>query len=312
VLNGLSSGEGLIWAVRDPIEKKEPVKEKGVITGYQTVITDHGVSDKRLMIIESEFAAPLRMTKRDGNTLSTTLRLAWESGKLQLMTKNSPARATDAHVSIIGHITKEELVATMSEVEGFNGFANRFLWLCVKRSKLLPEGGAPVDLTPFVGLLTAAMEHAKTVGRMSRDEEASELWAELYRKMAEGRNGLFGAVTSRAEAQVLRLSLIYALLDRVSIIRAEHLRAAYALWHYAEDSARYVFGDSTGDKLADKVLEILRTGPKTRKEIHSRTNRHIKAEELTRVLTLLRDQGLVKSYKNNNTGGRPSELWSLA
>lgn len=33
VFNGLSSGEGLIWAVRDAIEKQEPVREKGRSTG---------------------------------------------------------------------------------------------------------------------------------------------------------------------------------------------------------------------------------------------------------------------------------------
>jgi hypothetical protein len=42
VMSGLASGEGLTWAVRDPIEKDEPVKDKGQITGYQTVIIDQG------------------------------------------------------------------------------------------------------------------------------------------------------------------------------------------------------------------------------------------------------------------------------
>lgn len=53
VKTGLSSGEGLIWAVRDEIEKQEPIREKGkTITGYQTVIVDKGVTDKRLLVIE--------------------------------------------------------------------------------------------------------------------------------------------------------------------------------------------------------------------------------------------------------------------
>jgi hypothetical protein len=33
VASGLSSGEGLIWAVRDPIERRDPIKEKGHFTG---------------------------------------------------------------------------------------------------------------------------------------------------------------------------------------------------------------------------------------------------------------------------------------
>ena len=45
VMAGLSSGEGLIWAVRDEIEKQEPIRDKGKITGYQAVIADKGVAD---------------------------------------------------------------------------------------------------------------------------------------------------------------------------------------------------------------------------------------------------------------------------
>src|SRR5262249_55479408 len=68
IMTGLSSGEGLVWAVRDQIEKEEPIKEKGVITGYQTAIVDRGVADKRLLVMEPEFASVLRIAKRDGNT----------------------------------------------------------------------------------------------------------------------------------------------------------------------------------------------------------------------------------------------------
>jgi len=44
---GLSSGEGLIWQVRDPIEEQQTIKEKGRVVSYDMVTTDPGVSDKR-------------------------------------------------------------------------------------------------------------------------------------------------------------------------------------------------------------------------------------------------------------------------
>jgi hypothetical protein len=95
VLAGLSSGEGLIWAVRDEIEKQEPIRDKKkTITGYQTVIADKGVADKRLLVIEPEFASVLRVAGRDGNTLSTVYRQAWDSGLLRVLNKNSPVKAT--------------------------------------------------------------------------------------------------------------------------------------------------------------------------------------------------------------------------
>src|SRR5262249_52333926 len=94
VVHGLSSGEGLIWAVRDPVEKMEAVKEKGRVVGYEKVIADHGVEDKRLLVLESEFAGPLRVMRRESNTLSSTLRQAWDTGDLRTLVKHNPARAT--------------------------------------------------------------------------------------------------------------------------------------------------------------------------------------------------------------------------
>ena len=41
IASGLSSGEGLIWQVRDQIVKMEAVKDSGRVVGYQEVITDH-------------------------------------------------------------------------------------------------------------------------------------------------------------------------------------------------------------------------------------------------------------------------------
>ncbi|MBK7995243.1 MAG: DUF3987 domain-containing protein [Blastocatellia bacterium] len=121
--------------------KTEPIKEKGKVTGYQKVIIDSGIEDKRLLIIETEFASVLRVLQRDGNTLSAIIREAWDKGDLRIITKNNPAQATQAHISIIGHITPDELRRYIDRTELGNGFANRFLWLCVKRSKLLPDGG---------------------------------------------------------------------------------------------------------------------------------------------------------------------------
>lgn len=139
VQSGLSSGEGFIWAVRDQIEEKQAIRTKGRVADYQMVITDQGVEDKRLLLVESEFGSVLRVLQRDGNTLSAQMRQAWDSGTLRTLTKSQPVRATDAHVSLIGHVTREELLKYLNETEQANGFANRILWVAVRRSKLLDQ-----------------------------------------------------------------------------------------------------------------------------------------------------------------------------
>jgi hypothetical protein len=46
IKSGLSSGEGLIYNVRDALWKHEPIKEKGRVIAYQEVETDPGEPDK--------------------------------------------------------------------------------------------------------------------------------------------------------------------------------------------------------------------------------------------------------------------------
>jgi hypothetical protein len=310
---GLSSGEGLIWAVRDAIESREAMHGKGrKVTGYQTVIKDHGIEDKRLMVVEPEFSSPLRVAERDGNTLSPVIRHAWDNGKLSVLSKNSPARATDAQVSIVGHISQDELLKYLNGCEAANGFANRFLWVAVKRSKELPDGGSlqTVDFAPTIRRLSDAVSFARTVGEMKRDEAARELWHELYGQLSRDRFGLFGVVTSRAEAHVLRLSCLYALLDCSAVVRFPHLVGALEVWRCCEDSCRFIFGDALGDATADTIRAALRRNPGglTRTEISNLFERHKTAEEVTRTLELLRAQGMARS-SSVTTAGRSAERW---
>ena len=140
IQSGLSSGEGLIWCVRDPIYRREKVSQgKGKPAEYEEVLVDPGVDDKRLLVHESEFFGALQAMRRQGNTLSPVMRSAFDKGNLNSMVKNSPAKATGAHISIVGNITKEELLRAMLVDEMDNGFANRFLWACSRRSKCLPK-----------------------------------------------------------------------------------------------------------------------------------------------------------------------------
>ena len=115
VHSGLSSGEGLIWSVRDP-------------TGDD----DDGVRDKRALIQESEFANVLKVMTREGNTLSRVIRDAWDRGDLATMTKNSPAVATGAHISIVGHITADELRRYLNATESAKETLNKLFPFVVK------------------------------------------------------------------------------------------------------------------------------------------------------------------------------------
>ncbi len=313
VHSGLSSGEGVIWAVRDPIIER--VREgKGANAQYVETERDPGVADKRLFIIEPEFSGVLRVMQREGNTLSRVLRDAWDRGDLASLTKNSPARATGALLSVIGHITIYELRQVLDKVDIANGFFNRFLPLCVRRARCLPHGGQvdDVDIEELAKRTREAIEHARQLGRVGMDNAATRQWEAVYPDLSEGRPGLLGAVLARAEAQVVRLAMIYALLDGQHLIGAAHLRAALALWEYVEASAVYIFGDALGDPVADEIMRALTAaGPAgmTRTAIRDLFGRHRSAGQIGASLAMLAQLGRIETRPTRDTGGRPAEIW---
>jgi hypothetical protein len=306
VLHGLSSGEGLIHAVRDRVEGENKEGEK--------VVVDPGVEDKRLLVLEAELAGVLKVMSRQGNTLSPVIRQAWDDDRLQVMTRNNPMKATGAHVSLVGHITKAELLRHLTETDMANGFANRFIWLMVKRSKELPFGGEwhKVDTPSLVQRLSSALEFASAPAEITWGKDAGAIWRKVYGPLSEGKPGLFGALVSRAEAQVVRLAALYAVMDESYEIRREHLLAALALWNYAQQSACYIFGDATGDPVADQILEALRGADQTgmtRTEISNLFGRNRSADQITRALDDLLKLDRVRWEFDKDTGGRAAERW---
>jgi hypothetical protein len=230
------------------------------------------------------------------------------------MTRNSALKATGAHISIIGHITEDELRARITRTDLANGFANRFLFPLIKRSKKLPFGGSLSDSEVFeLGTrLGAVAEQAKTLGRVTWTPEAAEQWKFVYEYLSDGQSGLLGAVTARAEAQSVRLALIYALLDGSSEIRLPHLQAALAVWEYCETSAVHIFGQMLGDPVADEILRALRgagADGMTRTAISDLFGRNRSADRIGAALSMLLGRGLAKGEMKSAGTGRPAEVW---
>jgi hypothetical protein len=297
VRSGLSSGEGLIYAVRDPDGD------------------DPGEPDKRLFVIETEFASALMAMERQGNILSPKIRDAWDHGYLGPMTKRDRLTATGAHICIIGHISQEELLRSLTSTERVNGFANRFLFALVKQSKLIPSGkGAPAEvMEPYFIRFRRTLERARTRGETARESEAENLWAAVYPKLVEEIPGLTGAILARGAAQVLRLSLTYSLLDEAEAsrprpaIRVSHLLAAIAVWDYCKASVFQIFGDAVGDPVADRLLRAIKKGPQTDTELYEVLGKRDGGRKDPALDLLLRLDRV--HWTRTPTAGRPVREW---
>ncbi len=144
-----------------------------------------------------------------------------------------------------------------------------------------------------------------------RDEAARELWQDCYPALSQVRPGLYGAATSRAEAQVLRLSAIYAALDCSSIIALPHLQAALAVWEYCSASASLLFGTVTGDPTADRIREAVDASPDglSRKQITALFHGHLGSQRIEAALQQLLSLGVLSRHLEPS-GGRPATLWT--
>jgi len=298
---GLASGEGVIYHLRDGDGKR-----------------DEGVMDKRLLALEIEFGAVLKKFTREGSVLSNLLRQAWETGNLGNLTKNDPHRATGAHLSMIAHITPDELLRYMTSSETANGFGNRLLWVVTRRSKSLADGGDPDPkiVAELAQEIAAVLSFVRAMGEVEikRTPEAADLWGLAYPIIDVESSGLIGALTARTPAQICRVALILALADRRREIGKDHLLAAMSLVDFSNRSAAFTFGAGMGDKVQDEILAWLGdAGNMTKAEMFGALHRHVSRDQLDRALRALELAGRVVRVSTRPTGpGRPPEIWAAS
>jgi hypothetical protein len=299
IRSGFGSGEGIISEFADQKETDND-KEK----------EEKAPEDKRCFIIEEEFSRILTVGAREGSTLSEILRQAWGGGVLSIIRAKDRIIANGAHISLIGHITPDELKKKLASVDMVNGFANRFLFMCSKRVNTFPFGGDP-DTHKLKNLANQIAAAVANLGarHFHFDDGARAAWAAFCYAQKPGK-GLLDALLARARPQCLRLAVAYAIADGLPVIRTDHIRAALAVWSYSLESADYLFGDLCEDKTQAKILDLLRAaypGSQTLTEISAAFGRHRESDLIQTALDDLETSGLIRSEMGAPKGGRPAK-----
>jgi hypothetical protein len=299
VISGLGSGEGLIEAAALRSDSEPP---------------GQGV---RIFCLEDEFGSDLKVMGKPGSLLSNILRQGYDGRPLQNTTRTAPLLVKNPHVSLVGHLTQHDLERYLAHVEIFNGFGNRVLWTCAKRSGYLPYGGqlAATELNRIRDRLRRAVDFACRVGEVGLSPASRELWGEQYRRLttSDPASGpMVDAVTCRAEAQVRRLATLFAVLDEHHEVRRQHLLAALEIWRYCADSARFIFGRAGQGSIEARILDVLPTGWPgiTRTAISDLLSHHRSSAEIEATLRSLQRRGLARA-RAVSTGGRSAEQWAV-
>ena len=166
-------------------------------------------------------------------------------------------------------------------------------------------------LSQFQYELSEIIEAHQGIVEVVPDNEVRKAWEDkYYRELTEERPGIVGCIVNRAEAQVMRLALIYCLLDKCHIIRIEHLEAALALWRYCEASANYIFDGRQQDNISQNILDSLQDGAMSGTDIHRLFNSHVSRERLKIAFSELEAAGKIGTEKQP-TKGRPLTIYFL-
>ncbi len=296
--SGLSSGEGLIERVRDGDGGK-----------------DEGVTDKRLLCIETEFGTVMTRAAREGSTLAEVCRQAWNGDQLSVMTRKRYS-ASWSHIGIIGHIPPKDFRHRLAAADLSGGTYNRYLPLYVERSKRLPiPPGVEAKKVGELGeRLGTSLRAAHGVTRLQMDGEATQLWCdELYDEFtaADDEEEAWAEFMRRAAPYCLRIAGLYAVLDGRRLIGKADLAAAGALVRYSTASARYVLGGQLRDPRLDRLTrEVDSAGEAglTRTDISALFGRNLPKALLDQLLCDLLDSGRYEVIQVQ-TGGRPSQAY---
>lgn len=293
---GLSTTEGIVSELRDDAETPDGKK----------VI---GNSDKRLCVIEEEFADIFVKSRKNGSTLSQTIRKLFDGQDLSPMTKHDRIRSTNPHVCMIGHMTPKEFLAEVKTRDLFNGFNNRFITVLGIPKAVIPfpkelDEKAIDALSTKLGEAIAWSNDERRILEMS--ECFKNLWVtEIYRISELGPpDSLEASLMVRAPHYALIISGLFAAMDQSCVLTEKHLRASLAWIDYWHDSVRYLFNteaEAEENKIrqekAEQVLNAIKeivaeSGQRTfvRTKLSQKLNRKVPSKIANRALQDLQER----------------------
>jgi DNA repair photolyase len=267
--------------------------------------------DTRVLCVEEELESILTKSH-----LNVILRKSWDSKRVGEQIKSGSYSCKNPHLSIIADITPDGLHVVLPKISLTNGYANRFLWAMARQSKQLPSGGTPLEklnkglVNAIVTSLQDGLAFARKAGQVRLDSKAlEEVWTPYYMAPPD-----FDApVESRKPAHILRLALLYALLDKSRVIRVSHLDAAIAVWEYCQASARCLFSPKhqQQDFSEQKLLTLLRQHPEGLTTAQVTFMAFNNNKDAGGILQKLKEDGKVRSETVKGKG-RPAVYWFLS
>jgi hypothetical protein len=293
VMDGINSGEGLVTEL-----ERRQVGSRGEPTSA--------------VVFEEEFATLLAAAGRDGSSLDSRMRQAFDGGPLSNRKASSSQTVLPPYwLSALVGITPSELQDKGPAGALTSGSANRWLWLPVVRREEDVANVAPELPLALRQALWAAHDAATAAPPdITHDGGVSRLLTDYGKHLVRDATGLAKDLSRRYPIIAFRIGLIHAALGRSAVVTEEHVWRGIALTEYARQGIPWVFGYTVGNELATLILRHLR-------EVGSLTKRDITRDwardpvKRQRALDELRRLGFAEVVKDESKGGRRPAVLQL-
>ncbi|MFD8527820.1 DUF3987 domain-containing protein [Streptosporangium canum] len=334
-----ASGAAFISGLAKAAQAAGWIDEDSVPVDPQTGEPDYSKAPVKpgypILYVKEEWAQVM-MACRSDKDLGDAVRLAWQASELVNDTrKDGRVRIQRPHVGIIGHVTPDEFKACLSPSELAGGTFNRFITLYVHKSRSLPRGGR-LTISDYERMATEvrqAVEFAQGYSDLIEfSDSAWDYWEEnvydVLPTLATDSEVMRG-FCARSLGYVKRMAALFALADCRKQITIKDLKAAEALFRYCIESVRYVMGEGVptpggaagyrmtevtinadGSKadpaVVHRVVAMIRdAGSEGLKTGDISRNVSVTKLELERAFAAAMDQGLIKRFRVEGTGGAP-------
>ena len=152
----------------------------------------------------------------------------------------------------------------MSRLKWVAGFLNRYVILHIVRPKLvaLPRRTTADEIDRIASQVADIVRFASggdVTGinglEITLSGEAARFWCERYPNLTAEYEGIAGALLVRTEMYARMLSMIFALLDKSTVVEVIHIKAALAWVRYWRDSVQYIFATMAAKAAAEQLHE---------------------------------------------------------
>lgn len=276
------------------------------IRSYEGLLDELNGNNKIRLIRVAELLSLLSKSKQDAssNIVPQLTELYDCPDWVNPPIKGSNIQAKRPFVSILAGTTQSWLNASLTLSHVYGGFANRWMYFtgASKGPKPSPPKVDPAAEDWLIKEINDIREWTKTInngGEIRPDDTAVKCFHSYYNDYYTrcSVDGLFSTLIVRVQDFVWKLSLLYAIMERSTVIKGEHLERAILVGNYLEASVLNVFHNFATTKSKqeeEKFIQYMQSvdRPVSKRELYRAMS--ISAKELDNIMEHLVKIGIVR------------------